>query len=148
MPIHLDLQKFYSAAFVELSNELHEATPFMKFVAQIASIGVIGAQVVMDSGIFDVTRTLLINVCSLGSPHSSSALALACTSVSSHLATHSEALQPFFDDPILVEFDDGLKAPVRGVQLLQCRNNALTEYLATEAVRTDRETSNFRPRKI
>jgi hypothetical protein len=114
-PLHRDLQRFYSATFLELSSGCHEATPFVKFICQIVNTGPIGARVVVDSGILGAVRTVLINASSPASSNTSSELVLDCDHILENSVTDSEPVETSNSDAIMADLDKGLKMRVRGV---------------------------------
>lgn len=99
--MHIEVQKVYSSFLAELPDGEHEATPFVKFIAQIANAGATGAQIVIDSKFLDVILALYISGFVPRVPaYKSSSLFLACNSVLSHLATHPESLQSLCSHPV------------------------------------------------
>jgi hypothetical protein len=103
MAIHEEVQHLYSSFLSGLPDGEHEATPFVNFIAQVASTGPIGAQIVVDAQFLDVILFLYISAFVLHVPaYKSSSLFLACNNVLSHLAVHPDVFQNFCAHPLYV----------------------------------------------
>ena len=91
MPIHTELQKVYSSFLADLPYGVHNATPFMKFISQVANTGATGARMVVDSGFLDVIQAIYDTAFVPWNPsYKSTTLFLACHSILLHVARHAE----------------------------------------------------------
>jgi len=101
MPIHIELQGLYSSFLAQLPDGEHQATPFVKFIAQIASTSATGAQAVIDAKFLDVILALYISAfVPQVLAYRSSLLFLECNRLLSHLAVHPEGFENLCGHPI------------------------------------------------
>jgi hypothetical protein len=102
MAIHAELQGVYTSFLMGLPDGEHEATPFVKFIAQVASTGPNGAQIVVDTNFLDVILFLYINAFTPYVPpaYKSSSLFLACNDVLSRLFTYPDSFQSLCVHPV------------------------------------------------